>query len=376
MARVSIIGAYPPSLVNFRGDLIRELIGQGHEITAMSAPADPETISRIEELGATFRPFSVRRRALNPWADLQTLLALWVSFRKEQPDIVLAYTIKPVIWSGLALKWNRRIRFFALITGLGAAFGGFGSPRRSLAALMTVLYRLALRKASGVFFQNPNDLNFFVARKIIEPSKSHLVEGSGINLERFPASPLPSSSPVFLTIARLLVQKGLREYARAAEIIKRKHPEVVFRLLGPPDPSGGSLPLDEVASWQREGWLEYLGETPDVRPVLKDCHIYVLASFYNEGLPRTVLEAMAVGRPILTTDTPGCRETVRPGENGFLVPPADPKALAERMVWFIEHRDQWDYMGRKSRELAEDRFDVRKVNSKMIEVMGLASAGS
>jgi glycosyltransferase involved in cell wall biosynthesis len=170
----------------------------------------------------------------------------------------------------------------------------------------------------------------------------------------------------------LLCEKGLREYAQAARLVKQRFPNAVFRLVGPPDTSPDGIPLAEVRVWQAQGWVEYLGETKDVRPFLSDCHIFVLPS-YHEGMPRTVLEAMAVGRPILTTDVPGCRETVVPGENGYLVPRSDAKALAERITWFIENRVKWACMGQASRRMAVERFDVHKINAEMLRIMGLTA---
>ena len=191
-----------------------------------------------------------------------------------------------------------------------------------------------------------------------------------VNLIHFKQKSTFPEGCVFLTLGRLLGDKGFREYATAAALVKKRYPDVVFKLVGPNDPSPDSIPVNEVQSWHEKGWIEYCGATNDVRPFLEECSVFVLAS-YHEGMPRTVLEAMSVGRPILTTDVPGCRETVDPGENGFLVPKADAEALAERMIWFIENSDKWKTMGIKSREIAEERFDVRKVNDKLISILGL-----
>jgi glycosyltransferase involved in cell wall biosynthesis len=198
------------------------------------------------------------------------------------------------------------------------------------------------------------------------------VAGSGVDLSYFSEAEFPESAPTFLCIARLLGEKGLREYAQAAQIVKQRYPKAEFRLLGPADPSPDRISLDEVNTW---GTIEYLGDTNDVRPYLAVCHILVLPS-YHEGMPRTVLEAMATGRPILTTNAPGCKKTVVQGENGFLVPFRDAEALAERMIWFIEHRDQWQRMGQVSRRMAEERFDVHKINAQLLRIMKLNGAAA
>jgi glycosyltransferase involved in cell wall biosynthesis len=189
-----------------------------------------------------------------------------------------------------------------------------------------------------------------------------------VDVNRFASTGFPPGPPTFLLIARLLSEKGLREYAAAARLVKERHPETVCQLVGPLDPSPDGITLEEINQWNESGDIQYLGDTADVRPFIAGCHIYVLPS-YHEGMPRTILEAMAMGRPILTTDVPGCRETVQPGINGYLVPRCDANALAERMQWFIEHPDQWERMGHASRRIAEERFDVRRINEEMLQIM-------
>jgi glycosyltransferase involved in cell wall biosynthesis len=375
MAKILVVGALPLSLVNFRGDLIRALVGAGHEVVAMADSAPDGLVRDIESLGARFRPFPVQRNGMNPVRDLATLRALRRAFLELRPDVVLAYTIKPIIWGGLALRGLPEVRFFALVTGLGFAFQGGGFYRTGLARLATRLYRASLRRASRVIFQNQDNLSEFVGRRITRPESAAVVNGSGVDVRRFMKSALPAGNAVFLLIARLLREKGLREFAGAARLVKSKYPEVVCRLVGPPDPSPDGLPLAEVMSWDAQGLVEYLGETQDVRPHLAASHVFVLPS-YHEGMPRTILEAMATGRPILTTEVPGCRETVVPGENGFLVPRGDVKALAERMAWFMEHRERWESMGERSRQMAEERFDVEKVNRELLKLMALGTGRS
>jgi glycosyltransferase involved in cell wall biosynthesis len=367
---ILIIGAAPKSLVNFRGDLIRTLIGSGHHVTAMAAPAAPAVRAQIESLGAVFRPFPVERSGLNPLKDLRSFFSLCTTFRQTKPDIILAYTIKPVIWGGLAAAFAGRLRFYGLITGLGFAFEGCGFKRKILRLLVASLYRLALLRAKGVIFQNRDNRDTFIRFKIVPAAKCSVVDGSGVNVHRFKTVPLKESPPTFLLISRLLNEKGIREYVRAAQHVKSRYPDAVFNLLGPEDPSPDGVSVQEVQKWHDQGVIRYLGTTSDVRPYLADCHVYVLPS-YHEGMPRTVMEAMAIGRPILTTDAPGCRETVIPAANGFLVPARNADALAERMIWFIEHRNQWERMGARSRKMAEKRFDVRIINRELMGIMGL-----
>jgi len=373
MAHVLVIGALPESLTNFRGDLIRAMVAANHRVTAMAAPADDKQVKAVQSLGAEFCSFPVQRTGLNPLRDMQTLLALLKAIHRLAPDVILAYTIKPVIWGGLAAFFSKQAKFFALIEGLGYAFQGGSRKRRLAGTIATLLYRVCMIRAERVIFLNPDNKRYFEQNNIVKKSKTDMIDGIGLDLTWYAYRPIPESrSPVFLVIARLLGEKGLREYAHAARLVKQRYPDAVFRLLGPADPSPDGIPLEEVRQWQEQGLVDYLGETRDVRPFLADCHIYVLPS-YHEGMPRTVLEAMATGRLILTTDVPGCRETVVPGENGYLVTKANAESLAERMIWIIEHRDEWESMGQAGRRMAEKRFDARRINAEMLQIMNLSS---
>jgi len=367
------VAAQPKSVENFRGDLIRAVVKLGHRVTAMAAPATRDEVDRIRALGADYRSYMVDRTGMNPLKDLQTLFALRRAFTTLRPDVVLAAYIKPVIWSGLALAaFPQRPRFYVLIEGLGLVFQSKGLARHGIMLLATWLYRLALRRATAVMFLNEESRDFFVSRRIVSRDKCQVIPGLGVNLDQFTPAPLPPGPPRFLLISRLLAAKGLREYAAAARVVRKRHPDALFQLVGHPDPSPDGVPMAEVRAWHDEGVVEYLGEPVDVRPHLANCHVFVLPTSYPEGMPRSVLEAMATARLIVTSDAAGCRETVVPGENGFLVPVGDPAALAERLIWLIEHCNEWERMGRASRRIAEERFDVHKINAQVIGIMGLS----
>lgn len=368
--RLIVAGAYPGSVVDFRGDLINACVKANWKVTVMAADSADEVRKGIEALGASFQPYPVQRNGLNPRQDWRTYEFLRRYFTTAQPDVILAYTIKPIIWGGIAARGCRDTRFFALVTGLGYAFHGRSLKRRLLNRLVIGLYRFALRRAEAVIFQNSDNRDLFVDRGIVPASKCRVVNGSGINTSLFDVRPLPDGPPRFLLIARLLGEKGIREYVAAARDVKAQHSDATFELVGPADPSPDGIPLDEVQAWHDEGVIVYSGSTSDVRPFIVSAHVYVLPS-YHEGMPRTVLEAMAMGRPILTTDVTGCRETVNPGVNGWLVPKTNADALAERMIWFVENREQWSLMGAESRKMAEERFDVTKVNAEMLRIMGI-----
>lgn len=369
MKPILIIGTLPSSLLNFRGELLTALVNKSYPTIGM-ADNTHDISEKLQAIGITFRSYPVERCGLNPFRDIRTLYTLCNAFKTLQPEAVLAYTIKPVIWGAFASYTIPKTRFYALITGLGFAFQGKTFKRRLLIKLVTSLYRIALKRAERIIFQNPDNLNEFVQRGIVSYEKCVLVNGSGVNIDHYVNSPFPNKPITFLTIGRLLGEKGFREYFQAAQIVKTRYPNTIFQLLGPEDPSPDGIPLTEVQAWHDQGILYYLGSTNDVRPYLQGCHIFVLPS-YHEGMPRTVLEAMATGRPILTTDVPGCRETILNGENGYLVPKADVQALVERMIWFIENPEKWENMGIRSREIAEEKYDVHKVNKKLMEIMNL-----
>ncbi|MDW1889929.1 glycosyltransferase family 4 protein [Vibrio sp. 1733] len=366
-----IIGAKPSSLYNFRGNLIKEIVSYGYTVKAIASGASGIEIEKIEELGSEYNEVYIARSSLNPLCDLKTYLSLRELFKKDKPKLILSYTIKPIIWGGIATRSFNSCSFYAMVTGLGYAFQKGGLAKNLLNTLVKFLYRSALKKSKGVIFQNRDNMQVFIDEGIVLKEKCFLVNGSGVDLSHYNLSPLPPT-PHFLLIARLLGDKGIREYAQAAELVKQKYPEAVFELVGPEDPSPDGIKLDEVHQWTESGAIKYSGATNDVRPFIENCSIYVLPS-YHEGMPRTVLEAMAMGRPILTTDVPGCRETVVNGENGWLVEKANVDQLAERMIWFIENQDLWQEMGKSSHDMAYDKFDVHKVNAEILRIMGLSN---
>lgn len=372
--KIIILGALPASIINFRGDLIKLLLENGMNVTAMASEASKKELQNILKIVDNYQEYDISRNGLSPLRDLKTFCFLFKYLKKNSPDIVFAYTIKPVIWGGLAARFAKVHSHYAMVTGLGYAFQKRGGRKSFLYILVKFLYRFALKKAKGVIFQNKDNMNFFINEGIVDKEKCFIVNGSGVDLNYYNMAPLPEK-PQFLLIARLLGDKGIYEYIRAAEIVKKQYSNAVFELLGPEDPSPDGIKLEEINEWCKHDIIKYSGSTSDVRPYIRNCSIYVLPS-YHEGLPRSTLEAMSMGRPILTTDVPGCRETVINGANGWLVQKGSFEQLAERMIWFIENSDKWDNMGKISREIASDKFDVKKVNEELLKIMGLNSEKS
>lgn len=366
-----LIGSFAESLVNFRGPLIAAATACGHRVVACAPGGDARLHSRLAELGAEFRPIRLERTGLDPLADLRTLWELMRLMSEIRPDAVLAYTVKPVVYGSIAAWLCRVPEIYSLITGLGYAFVNTGKDGRITRRIVRALYWISLRMNRKVFFQNQDDQSLFLSLGLL-PTKerSVLVNGSGVDIDKFSPEPL-ADGHVFLLIARLLRDKGVREYVQAARIVKQTYPDAVFLLAGWLDASNpASIAREELDHWVAEGVIEYLGVLDDVRPALARCSVYVLPS-YREGTPRTVLEAMAMGRPVITTDTPGCRETVQDGCNGFLVPVKDSGALAEAMVRMLKTPSLREVFGRRSRELAVQRYDAREVAKVMTAAMGL-----
>lgn len=368
--KVVVLGGVPTSLINFRGNLLRALSQQGHEVIACSTPAPPDIVETLGMLGAKFKPIPVERAGLNPFSDLKLCFAIVNLIKTERPNVILAYTAKPVIFGGIAARLTGTGNFYAMITGLGYAFGLQTFKQRFIGFLVRLLYRIALTESKRVFFQNPDDEIFFYKYKLISTRANAVrINGSGVDLDQFQPTKLPSK-PIFSLLARLLADKGLREFYTAAKFLKQKYPHARFLLAGSLDVNPMSVKKEELKGWIDEGVIEYRGSLQDVRPFFSETMVYVLPS-YREGTPRSVLEAMAMGRPIITTDAPGCRETVIDSENGFLVPVKSVEALVAAMERFIKEPDLAARMGKRSREIAEERYDVHKVNAVMIREMGL-----
>ncbi|MED6316135.1 MAG: glycosyltransferase family 4 protein [Pseudomonadota bacterium] len=375
-----IIASYPASILKFRGALISAIQGAGFEvhIAAPDFSEYPDEYQALNDLGYRVHNIAMQRTGTNPKKDIKTIIELYRLMTKIKPDYVLGYTIKPVIYGSLAAKLARVPHIFALITGLGYAFSGaeeVGYKKSNLQKVMHQLYAAALMAADKVFFQNPDDQALFKKMGILKPSTpSTVVNGSGVNVSEYSVAPLPieNGKPVarFLLIARLLGAKGVREYAQAAAMIKSRYPSVQFDLVGWVDDNPDAIEQRELDAWIDDGMINFLGKLNDVKPAIADSSVYVLPS-YREGTPRTVLEAMAMGRAVITTDAPGCRETVVDGHNGYLVPAKDVDALAAAMERFITDPQLIASMGSAARQVAMEKFDVNAVNQRMLTEMGI-----
>ena len=345
-----------------RADLIRFLQSMGHHVTVICAP--DSAVANLKKMGVSFVSWAVSRRGMNPFIEALALFELRKILSHAQPTIVLCFTPKPVLYGSLAAHSMRRTYVFSVFAGLGFLFSSDTLSVRIVAPLVHYIFRLALKSNPIVFFQNPDDQYLFVSKRIVPRDRTCRVYGSGVDTARFMPTPqrVPRAHTIFLMIARLIAPKGVLEYIQAASILKRDGYHARAMLLGPFDDHPTAIDPRTIRSSEESGVIEYLGTATDVRPFLDDADVFVLPSYYREGTPRSTLEAMAMGKPIITTDAPGCRETVIDNSNGYLVPARNSAKLADAMKKLVGNHGLIKTMGQKSRSLAVDLYDVGKVN--------------
>lgn len=369
-ALISINSAW--NIYHFRATLVAALKGAGYRVVS-AAPNDPYT-PRLLPLVDAHYPLPMQHSGTSVFGDALLFLRYVRLLQKIRPAVLLTYTIKPNIYGALAARLLG-IPVLANISGLGTAF-----IRQSwLTKLVCLLYRFALSGAHCVFFQNPEDRAYFIEAKLVPAEKTALLAGSGINLEYFhPAFCIarPTDAPIaFVLIARLLWDKGIGEYIAAARLLRQKFPQCIFRLVGPTGVHNKTaIPESAVRLWKTEGIIEYLGESSDVRSILAQHDCVVLPS-YREGMPRVLLEAAAMGKPIITTNVPGCRQAVEPLYNGFWCEARDAASLAAAMEQFLALSPaQRQQMGQNSRHKAEAEFDEQKVIAAYLEKIAQIAA--
>ena len=343
---------------NFRRPIVESMLAAGHRVTIL-APVD-DMLSELQRIGCTVMPLQMDVRGLNPVADLALLWRFRTIFRQSRPDVVLSFTIKNNVFGGLAARMSG-VPFVPNVTGLGTAF----LSGRLLQRVAETLYRLAFQSLSVVFFENDDDRALFETRRMLRPGQAQVLPGAGINLTHFAAVPMPESGPegpTFLMVARLLRDKGVIEYVEAARLIRAENPHVRFQLLGPAGVQNRTaIHMDEVQGWVADGIIDYLGTRSDVRPTLQLADCVVLPS-YREGAPRTLIEASAMGRPVIATDVAGCRAVVDADVTGFMCQPRDAASLAEAMRRFLRlSSEERAEMGAAARRKMEREFDEKIV---------------
>ena len=367
--KIAVLSSHTPSLFWFRMDMMKSFLAKGHEVIAVGDQDEDSWKAKFLENGISYRKADIQRNGTNPLRDLKTLSSLKRILAEEQPGKIFTYQAKTIIYGTLAANAVGIKEVYPLIAGVGSVFLADSLKAKLVRMILKTEYRYSMRNCSHVFFQNKDDVEVFRRHGILKKQSVVLLHGSGVNLERFQVQQQPEQF-AFLYIGRLIRDKGIMEYLEACKKVKKQHPQVRCLLVGPFDTNPSALRREELQPYLDDGTIEYFGEQTDVRPYLAQCSVFVLPS-YHEGTPKTVLEAMACQKAIITTDAPGCRETVKDGKNGFLVPVKDVEALAEKMRICIDDPETVGQMAAESRKMAEERFDVRLVNQMIEKTMGL-----
>lgn len=368
MAKILVLGSHAESLIIFRLDMLIAMT-KHHEVIACAPDASASVLQKLKSHGISYVPVKLARTGLNPIADLQTVSELYKIFKTVRPCQVFLYTSKPVIYGSIAAKIAGVKHIYSMITGIGSYFVHTDLKSRMVRGIMSALYKVALSFNAKVFFQNPDDIADFAASGIFKnSSKTIITNGSGVNLDYFTQLPLPANKISFILTARFILAKGVIEYLTAAKQIKERYPHVEFLLVGWYENKDESIAPSVIQEYIDQGIIQYLGKLEDVRPALSQSSVFVLPS-YREGVPKTVLEAMACGRAIISTNVPGCKETVKVGVNGFLVPARSVASLREAMEEFIIKPELIAQMGQRSREIAVEKYDVNQVNTVILNAM-------
>jgi len=361
------------TIINFRKELIESLHQKGYEVLVICPEIctfynGNDVKSRFKALGVRFIPVYINRNGVNPFQDIKLLMQLTKVYKFEKPDIVLNFTIKPTIYSSLAAMIAGVKKLSSNITGLGYLFTDNSFRARLLSLIVRFQYKISLKCNDIIFFQNPDDLDLFCKLKLVsDRKKTTIINGSGVNISKFIFDSEKTKIPMsFIFIGRLLKDKGIIEYVAAAEIIKRKYPESTFRILGGFDDNPNCIPKAYLEKVVKEGIIDYIPSKANVAPYLAESEVFVLPS-YREGTPRSVLEAMATGLPIITTDAPGCRETVLDGVNGYLVEVKNVDALCDAIERLIINSELKELMGNRSLEIARTKYDINLVNQSILD---------
>jgi glycosyltransferase involved in cell wall biosynthesis len=362
------------TLTNFRKEIILSLKDLGNEVTLL-CPYDERLDSffkkELETLNVKHLEIPLERKGLNPLKDIRLSLVLYNIFKKESPDYVFNYTIKPVIYSSIAARLAGVKSINSFITGLGFVFTNEGWKAKFIKVIVCFLYKISLKGNKNIFFQNPDDLALFLENRLIKEEQSFVINGSGVNLKKFYPQNVKKIPHSFIFIGRLLKDKGIFEFIDAIKMAKKKNLKCNFFVCGSIDESNpAALNKYDLDSLIGEQLFTYIDYTNDIPNLLKDKEVFILPS-YREGTPRSTLEAMAMGLPIITTDTPGCRETVKDQRNGFLVPVGNAAKIYDKICYFINNPSDIQRMGLESLKIAKERYDVEKVNLLILNKIGL-----
>ncbi|MEZ4970182.1 MAG: glycosyltransferase family 4 protein [Flavobacteriaceae bacterium] len=369
--RILILCSLDQSLINFRQDMMLTLIANGYTVFAAAPDIEDTTSTELKSIGVIPKEYRLDRNGLNPWKDLNSIIAIRNIIVKNEIDILFPYTIKPVIYGSIAGRLTG-ISVISLITGLGFTFSKSSRRAHILQKVTELLYKISIAKNKAVIFQNEDDLQLFRQKRILSKKQmAHIVDGSGINLEnyRFRQNNNDSQRIVFVLVARLIREKGVELFIEAAKTLKKEFVEAEFHLIGEPDLSVSAVSTEKLERLHNNNIIVYHGFQQNISHFLTSSDVFVLPTYYREGIPRSILEALSIGMPIITTNTPGCKETVTNKENGFLIEPNKLPPLTAAIRYFLENPETIRPMGIESRKLAEERFNVEIINKKILGII-------
>ncbi|WP_417776489.1 glycosyltransferase family 4 protein [Stutzerimonas xanthomarina] len=373
--KIALIGTTASCVIGFRADLIRSLVVRGHDVFAFALDYTEVTRKIVEEIGARPVSYVFSRTGLNPLSDIINTYKLYRLVKNNRFDIVFSYFSKPAIFGTLAAAFARVPLRVAMLEGLGFVFtdqpSGLKITTKILRNIQVLLYRMAFPLLHQIIFLNPDDSRDLLDAYSVKVKRVNILGAIGLDLADYKYSSPDVSCVSFILVGRLLAEKGVNEYIAAAKVVKQSYPSACFYLLGGLDEGNpGALSKSDLDKLIEEDVIVFPGYVADVRSWLRRASVFVLPS-YREGLPRSTQEAMAIGRPVITTDVPGCRETVVDGVNGFLVPKWNVDALVGKMIYFIENPEAVEMMGLESHKMAVDKFDAEKANYRLMNIMGL-----
>lgn len=370
--KILLIGNQASTIILFRKNVIEQLVSRGVSVHVLTMDYDSEKFQQISQFGAVPEQYHFSRSGMNPLSDMINTFALSKKIRNIDPDVVFSFFPKPVIFGTLAAKLAGVKRIYNLLEGLGFCYTAHlkkdSFKKQILKNVQTFLYKVTLPRAKKVLFLNRDDYHDLIVQNKIAIADAEVIGGIGVNLSEYAYSSPATDTIHFGMVSRLLVEKGVREFVQAAKLVKEKYPAVRFSIAGAIDDNPGGITREQLDLWKKEGHVEFLGQISNVKGYLTDLSVFVLPS-YREGIPRSTQEAMSIGRAVITTDVPGCRETVRHGSNGFMIPPWNVEALADAMVAFITDPQQIVLMGQESRRMAEEKFDENVATDKLINIL-------
>ena len=367
--KIAIITHKTSNLVNSRGELIKSLVKKGHTVVAICNEDTKK--EKIQELGAKYRCATFNRTSTSFFHNIKYLKTLEKILKEENVDVSLMYTIKPIIFGSIAAKKNKVKKIYSLITGMGYNYSIDTIRVKFIRIFCNLGYKIALKNNTKVIFQNKEDMQELIKKRYIKKEQAELLNGTGVDMNIFRREENHLNGKfTFLTVSRMLNVKGLIEFCKAGEIIKSKYPNTRFIHLGEEDNSYRGVKQDFIKKYKEEGIVEFKGRIKNVKEYIQECNVVVLPSYLREGIPRTLQEALAVGRPIITTNTRGCKETVIEEENGYLIPPKDVNELVIAMEKMLQKsEDEIKAMSQKSYELALEKFDINIINDKMVKII-------